>query len=221
MSDTITLRAEPRTLIGKKVSQLRRAGKTPIVLYGPRSESIALQVATRDLVEALGRSGKTNVISVEIEGEAEPRRAIARERQLHPTRLTPLHADLLQIDDEIKVRTEIPTHLGGDVPAVVNRGEARLQLLIETLEVRALPKDMPTMVEVDCNLLRRIGQVVRIKDLDLPEGVQVLADPELAIGRLAALRRAMVIEDDVEDEDEDMDELDGDEPGVTLMEDED
>ena len=208
MSD-IVLRAEPRTLTGKKVAQLRREGKTPIVLYGPRSESVSLQVATRDLVEVLERSGKTNIIAVEIEGESAPRRAIARERQLHPTRLTPMHADLLEIDAEVRVTTTVPTSLGPEVPSMVTRGEARLQLLIDELDVRALPADLPAEIEIDCSGLTRIGQVVRIGEVEPPSGVRFLADPDRAIGRLAALRRAMVIEDDLDDEDEE--ELEGEE----------
>ncbi len=221
MSETIQLNAAERTVTGKKVAQLRREGKTPIVLYGPRSEPVALQVETKALQEVLFRSGTTHVIEVQIDGESAPRRAIARARQLHPTRLTPLHADFLEIDKEVKVTTKVPTRLTGAIPRVVTRNEARLQLLIESLEIRALPDDLPAEIQVDTSKLTRIGQIVRIRDLEPPDGVRIMADPDRAIGRMAALRRQMVIEEDVEDEDEDLEgeELEGAEAAEGASED--
>jgi len=99
MSETITLHAAPRSVTGKKVSRLRREGKTPIVVYGPRTEPVALQADTKSLIKALSDAGSARPIQLVVEGEAAPRTVHARELQQHVTRLTPLHADFVQAAD--------------------------------------------------------------------------------------------------------------------------
>lgn len=194
MSDEITLNAAVREVTGKKVKQLRAEGLTPIVLYGPGFEPVPLQTETRHLRHVLDRAGTTHKIHVRIDGEAAPRMAIARSLQLHPTRLTPVHADLLQVREDVPVETTVPLAIVGNPPKIVVQGEAALVQLVETLTVRAKPDVLPTTLDVDCSGIRRIGQVIRVRDLDVDDGVVILTDPNRAVARLSARRRRMAAE---------------------------
>lgn len=206
MSDTITLRAQPREISGKKVKQLRSEGVTPVVLYGPGVEPVSLQVESRHLVSVLNEAGHTQLITVEIEGEEGPRRAIARSQQLHPTRLTPLHADFLEVQDDVRVRTRVPVRITGETPEMVRLNEAQLVLLVEYMDISALPDDLPSVLEIDCSDLKRIGQLHRVKDLEVPEGVKILTESDKAVARLSALKRMAAIEDDLLEGEELLDE---------------
>ena len=190
----ITLSASPREITGKKVKQLRLEGLTPIILYGPSSETIALQTDTKHLRQVLDRAGTTHKITIEIEGESEPRQAIARSLQIHPTRLTPIHADLLQVHEDVAVETTVPLEITGDEPEIIALGESNVVQLVETLRVRAKPDVLPTMIGIDCSGLSRIGQVYRVSDLEVEDGVHILNDPNRAIARLSAKRRRMAAE---------------------------
>lgn len=203
MSETITLNAQRRGVTGKKVAGLRRDGLTPAVLYGPESEPVSLQVDTKHLRAVLHQAGTTRLIHVAIEGDKAPRLAIARAMQLHPTRLTPLHADLMEVSERVPVQTTIPVRIGGRVPPIVQRNEAMQRLLLDRVAVRALPKDLPTEIVVDGGKLRQLSQVLRVGDIAAPAGVRIMDDPDRAVARLAALRRGSgkaTVEDE-EDED--------------------
>ena len=203
MSETITLNAQRRGVTGKKVAGLRRDGLTPAVLYGPESEPVSLQVDTKHLRAVLHQAGTTRLIHVAIEGDKAPRLAIARAMQLHPTRLTPLHADLMEVSERVPVQTTIPVRIGCRVPSIVQRNEAMQRLLLDRVAVRALPKDLPTEIVVDGGKLRQLSQVLRVGDITAPAGVRIMDDPDRAVARLAALRRGTgkaTVEDE-EDED--------------------
>ena len=67
MSD-LNLKAEQRNITGRKVSQLRREGLVPVVVYGAISAPINLQVAARDLERTLHAGGASQVVSVAVAG---------------------------------------------------------------------------------------------------------------------------------------------------------
>lgn len=212
MSETITLHTQRRGVTGKKVAVLRRDGLTPAVLYGPESEPVSLQVETKHLRSVLHQAGTTRLIHVAIEGDAKPRLAIARAMQLHPTRLTPLHADFMEVSERVPVQTTIPVRIGGRVPAIVQRNEAMQRLLLDRVMVRALPQDLPTEVVVDGGKLRQLSQVLRVADITPSKGVRIMDDPDRAVARLAALRRGTgksATGEDDEDQDEGADETAG------------
>lgn len=202
MSETITLHTQRRGVIGKKVAVLRRDGLTPAVLYGPESEPVSLQVETKHLRSVLNQAGTTRLIHVAIEGDAKPRLAIARAMQLHPTRLTPLHADFMEVSERVPVETTIPVRIGGRVPPIVQRNEAIQRLLLDRVVVRALPKDLPSEIVVDGGKLRQLSQVLRVADIIPAPGVRIMDDPDRAVARLAALRRGTGKTSVEEDEDE-------------------
>jgi len=197
VSEKITLRAAPRAVIGKKVKQLRAEGMTPIVLYGPGIEPLALQAPSRHVREVLEAAGTTQQIRVEIEGDDSERTAIARDVDLHPTRLVPLHADFMQVRHDREVQTMVPLAITGALPGIITRNEAVLRQLVETLTVRAKPGVLPTQIEIDCSDMRRIGAVKRISDLDPGDGVRLIDDPHRAVVRVGALRRMAALPDEM------------------------
>ncbi|MFN8422431.1 MAG: 50S ribosomal protein L25 [Anaerolineae bacterium] len=203
MSEKITLNTQRRDVIGKKVAVLRRAGMTPAVLYGPETEPLSLQVDTKHLRSVLNQAGTTHLIHVAVEGDKKPRLAIARAWQLHPTRLTPLHADLLEVSERVPVQTHIPLRIGGKVPAIVQRNEAMMRVLLDRVAVRALPQDLPMEIVVNGGLLKQLSQVIRVSDITAPKGVRIMEDPDRAVARLGALRRGSIETGDVEEDEAD------------------
>lgn len=190
MSDPITLNAQVREITGKAVSRLRRAGLTPIVVYGPKAAPISLQANTKELHKVLQQAGTTGLIQIQVDGEPKARPALTRQRQLHPTGLNALHVDFLQVDDTHEVRTKVPVRVIGEPPRAVRMNEAMLRILIEGIEVRAKPADLPTTIEIDCSAIDTIGQVKRVRDLVMPKGVTVLTPGDRPVARLTLLRTA-------------------------------
>ena len=90
---TAELKAEPRTISGKKVSQVRRAGMVPGVIYG-KSEAQSVQVNTLELAAVLRKHGRSVDIALQLEGET--RNVTVQELQRHLTRGDLMHIDFLE-----------------------------------------------------------------------------------------------------------------------------
>lgn len=172
-----TLTAEPRTIRGKQVRQLRQAGITPVTVYGREYDAMVLQVPTRDLVKVLAQAGTSQLISMQVAGEKQPRMTLAREVQLHVTRHTPLHADFIQVTMNQPVTAHVPVHLDYE-PELVLRGDATLQYYLPAVQVEALPADLPAAIHIDSRRLDSLEAVVTIADLDLGDKVRVLHEPD-------------------------------------------
>ena len=198
MADTLTISLDPRTLTGKKVKNLRKAGIIPVHLYGQGVESQALQCEAKTLYRILSQAGMNTPITVSIPGQEDEKLTFIREIQWHPVRGELLHVDFLNVDVANEITTTVPITLVGDAPAVHTVPDSSVVQLMREVEVRALPLDVPSEITADISLIEDAGDVVRLGDVSLPEGVVFLAEDDEAIARLE-IARAEVVEE-VEEE---------------------
>ncbi len=189
MPEYPVLKAEPRSVTGKAVRHLRRAGITPIVVYGAHTEPMPLQAASKDVVAVVRRAGGTGLILLAVSGESKPRTVLAREVQRHTTRLSPLHVDFLEVRADEPVTTHVPLVVEG-APHLVRLGAAVLDLMLSEVTVQALPADLPAAITVDASRLLRMEDVIHRRDLVAGERVRVLGDPDELVLRLAPTRLA-------------------------------
>jgi large subunit ribosomal protein L25 len=201
MSEKIMLNARPRSLRGKKVKTLRQVGRMPVIIYGNVDEPISLDVEIKEFIGVAHAAGATQVITVDVEGESTHRSILIREVQQHVTRLTPIHADLFQVDLTQKLRASVPVFVVVQ-PALVIGGEATLTQVLNEVTVEALPDDFPSSIEIDASVLRTFDDSVVAGDIDLGGKAEIIGDPEQVILTLQHARAAEVIEDDVEAMDE-------------------
>lgn len=89
-----TLAAAPRTITGKKVSQLRREGKTPANVYGAGREPATLEVDTHETDLLLRRIGRKGSLALAIDGQPAVNVRIG-EVQRKPTNDQLLHIDFI------------------------------------------------------------------------------------------------------------------------------
>ena len=194
----VQLELQPRELLGKKVGRLRRAGIIPVHLYGPGIESRALQCAARQLIPILADAGASSPIAVSIEGEPGTRLAFAREIQWDPTRDTVLHVDLLAADVARPVSAQVNVVFVGEAPGAVRTGGNVSQLLF-SIDVSALPLDMPAQADVDLAVLDTEDSVLRAGDISLPAGATLLTDPEEMVARIDVPRGAVGVDAEEEE----------------------
>jgi large subunit ribosomal protein L25 len=88
--EEIVLSVQPRTVVGKQVKALRRAGDVPAVLYSRRGEPVILQVNNRELLRVLARAGGSRLVKLNIAGAQEAPMALVREVQREPIKGTVL-----------------------------------------------------------------------------------------------------------------------------------
>jgi large subunit ribosomal protein L25 len=185
--ETLSITLSPREVTGKKVSLLRQEGVVPVHYYGPGVDSAALQVDFMALRSVLISAGRNVPITVKVLGEDGENICFVREVQVHPVTEELLHVDFYRVDVTQTVRAEVPIILEGEPPAVRNLGGILLQPF-DTLEVEALPLDMPESLRVDVTILEDFSSSIRIGDVEVAEGVNILRDPVEMIARVVAPR---------------------------------
>ena len=167
------LQAWRRNRSGKGVARkLRAQGMIPAVLYGS-GENIPLTLQPKELLKILS-SGENTIFRLEIDGElGADRQAIVRDLQRDPLKETLLHADLYRISMDVELTVSVPIVLQGMSREVSDVGGVINQLLHE-LEIQCLPSLIPHELTIDVAHLG-IGEVLHVRDLPIPQGIQVLA----------------------------------------------
>jgi large subunit ribosomal protein L25 len=184
------LQVAPRTVLGKSVAKLRRAGVTPANIYGHKVDSTAVQADTHALQVMMKAGSRNQIINLKVDGEATPRTVVIRDIARDPVTHRVLHIDFFQVSMTEKMRAQVPVILTGSSDAVATYQGILLQML-ENIEVEALPADIPTQFECDVTVLTQLDQSVHVRDLHIDETkVTVHTDPEVVVARVAAPRLA-------------------------------
>lgn len=184
------LKVAPRTVLGKKVAQLRRDGKTPANIYGHKVDSKAVQAETADLLHMMKAGSRNQIINLVVDGEPKPRNVMIRDVARDPVTHHVLHVDFIEVSMTERMKAQVRVILTGDSDAVATYQGILLQM-IESIEVEALPADIPAQFECDVSVLTQLEQSVHVRDLHIDESkITVMTDPEVVVARVAAPRLA-------------------------------
>ena len=183
MSKRLGIKAKVRSEIGgRRPRRIRASGRVPAILYGSGTAQ-ALELNGREIAEALHGASSESVLvdlTVETEGGATTKKmALIREVQHDPLRDTIEHIDFHQVEENKKLRVEVPVHEIGEAVGV-RTGGGILDHALRTLRVECLPKDLPERIDVDVSALE-VGQSIHVGEVKLPAGVTVLNAKELPV----------------------------------------
>ena len=182
----VSFNATARDQAGKGAARtLRSKGFIPAVIYGHGRDPQALSLNARDLDKLLGHiQAESTVIEVSVGGTTS--KTLIREIQRHPIKRQILHVDFQALVAGEKVTVSIPIVLEG-IPEGVRLGGGVLDQTLRELEIEVDPSSIPDHIEFDVTNMV-IGDSVHVSDLKMPEGVEVLDDPETSVAVLAAPR---------------------------------
>ncbi len=175
------LKTLPRTILGKKVKALRKTGFVPAELYGHGKENIHIQIAKKEFEKLYKEAGEHTIIHVEAEGKKIP--ALIVSVQKNPTTDEYLSVDLHEVRMDEEIRTHVPIEFVGEAPGV-KKGLMLIKVLA-TLEIEALPTNLPPKIEVSLEELGNEGDTIHVGELMLPKGVRVLVHPETVVVTLS------------------------------------
>ncbi len=174
----IALNGERRESVGKGgARKARAAGKIPGVVYGHGEEPIAVAVVEREFDVAIRHHKGGNAIVNLAVGGGEIT-ALIRAVQYDPINHKILHLDFQHISLTETVEVEVTVHLVG-IPTGVKDGGGILEPILRQVEVRCLPTQIPSSIDVDVTALA-IGDSVHVRDLQV-ENVTVLTDPDATV----------------------------------------
>ncbi len=180
----ITLQAQPRTVSGKKVASLRQESMIPAILYGfGQKESQNIAVNYQAFEKVYNEAGESQVVELGLEGGKQVD-VLIREVQIHPVTRDYIHTDFQAIDVNTEVEVEVPLEFIGEAPAVKTSGGSLVKSLT-TLAVSCLPKNLVKSLAVPLDKLKTIEDVILVSDIEIPETLKVLNDPEELIATVS------------------------------------
>ena len=161
---------------GRSASRrLRKADKIPAILYGKHTNPETLAVNAPEFVRLLKDiAGRAALIELKRETGAAAL-SFLQEVQRDPITDRYMHVDLQEVKENEKMVINVAVTLVGESTGVKNEGGV-LETATHRLRVRCLPKDLPSVIEVDVTELR-VGQAIHINTLKPVAGVEFLDAP--------------------------------------------
>jgi large subunit ribosomal protein L25 len=185
-STPTVLTATSRTVTGKAVAHLRNAGKVPAVVFGHGLESISVTLDAHEF-DLLRRTIHSNsIISLEIDGK-DKRRVMVHGIHIDPRTRHLLHVDLFALKSGEEVTVEVPLHTTGEAYAATKLGGTLLHT-VDRVRVRALPEALPEAFEVSVEPLIDFDAAIHLRDVAMPPGVTLLADPDEVVAKVIPQR---------------------------------
>lgn len=177
--ETITLALEDRTVIGKRLRDLRISGQVPAVIHDHGRPSLIVQAEYNAAYKTFLQAGKHHIVSLQLGGKAH--NAIIKDVSLDPRKNTVTHIVFNAVNANEKITTDVPVHFqyaeGNDATPAERSGLIVLHNA-ETVEIEALPKDLPDALLVNAEKLIVAGDQVTVADLIVPAGVEIKEEPE-------------------------------------------
>lgn len=197
-----TLAAEHRDVTGKKVAQLRHAGKLPAVVYGHGIDSASVSVDAHEFEQLRRHTGPNALVDLSIDGDS-ARPVLVSAVQVHPVNRRTLHVDLFLVRMTEELTVDVPLVAIGESPAVTLQGGTLLHP-IESVRIRALPDHLPQSIEYSVESLLDFDTTLHVRDLTIPGDVTLMTDGDEIIAKVQAPRveEAPVVAEVAEGEEE-------------------
>lgn len=177
--DKVKLEAQTRQELGRKTNKRRKEGMVPAVVYGKGVASKNIWIKALDLARLIRESGESTVIDLKIDGK-DSRNVLIYESQKDPVRDAFLHIDFFQVRMDEEIETEVELEYIGEAPAVKELGGVLVKS-IDAVEVRCLPADLPSGIQVDISSLKTFEDRITIGDLKISSKVELSIDPETVV----------------------------------------
>ena len=204
--DKIGISAQGRNA-EEKSTQLLQEGLIPGVVYGHSFDNLSIKVSQREFMKLLEEAGESTLIDLKV-GEQEIGKVVIKDYQVSPVSGAIIHFDLHKVKMTEKLIVNVDLSFVGESPAVKNEGGV-LVTGQDSIEIRCLPKDLIQEVEVDLSQLEHIDDLIRVRDLKLPDTVEVLDEEENVVVAVEPQRSEEEMGDLEEKPQEDMNKVAG------------
>jgi len=164
---------------------LRRKGVIPAVVYGGKDGSVPIELDLKDFLGIFKTAGETTLIKLFVGDKI--KNVLIHDIGYDPVSDRVDHVDFYEVKMDEKIVTEVPLVFIGDAPAVIDLGGILIKAMQE-LKVRALPAHLPHQIEVDVSHLRTFDDNILVKDIKLPENVEVLEHDETSVATIVPPR---------------------------------
>lgn len=179
-----TLQAKTRKKLGRQASEVRAEGLIPAVVYGNKVENQILSVPRSEFEKVYAHAGASNLVDLVIEGASQVP-VLIHDVQRDPRINKVVHVDFYQVNMAEKLNAHLPLKFIGESKAVKGLGGILIKNFSH-IEVRCLPQDLVPEIAVDISCLQTFEDSIKIKDLPIPVGIEVIATPTAIVASVSA-----------------------------------
>lgn len=189
------LALKEREIVGKGLGALRQEGLVPGVIHNHGAESLHVVIPGAELTRVYREAGKHHPLNLTVGDQKFL--ALIKDMQVNPVKRRPEHVVFQAIRQDEKVEAEIPIRLEGEIPAE----KVGLMVLhqLDTVQVEALPKNLPDELVVDATKLVELHDKLTIEDLSVPAGVTILTEADHPIATVTESKAMMSEEAEAEE----------------------
>jgi large subunit ribosomal protein L25 len=176
LANEIKLRVQRREVTGKHTRKLRAEGLTPGNISGGGKPSVAIQMNQKDLL-ALIRQRGTPILRISVDPDGGSDTALLAKVERDAVSAAILHVDFRRVKLTDPIKARVPLHTRGDAPAVKVYNGILLHLM-ESIEVEALPANLPDALYIDISGLTELNSTLTAKEIEAPAKAQLLIAPD-------------------------------------------
>jgi len=190
--DNVNIVVHKRDVTGSRASRrMRKEGLIPGVIYGHGNEAVLIAVEPHVLRDALTTEAGTHaVLNVTFEGQKRGHKAIVKEMTLDRVKHNVIHLDLQEIRLDETIETTVAVRFEGESKGVKAGG--LLEEAIREVSVKGVVTEIPEHLVMDITELE-VGSTLKVADLQVPEGIEVLDDPEEVLCSVLMPRAAVEV----------------------------
>ena len=196
----------------KTTNQIRSEGFVPAVVYGYEMDNLSIQVDSVDLEKVYREAGESTLVKINLKDQDgnkvdETPTVLIQDTQEHAITDEFTHVDFYQPNLDETVEVEIPLEFVGQSLAVKDE-DGTLVRNLSSVTIEALPESLIHDIEVDISVLETFDDVIKVEDLNVPEGVEIMEDDDAVV---ALVSRPQDIDEELEEP------LDDDLEGVEVI----
>lgn len=180
MTRSITLAKRENT----DAEALRAASIIPGVVYGPTMEPVSVQIAYNEFAALYDEAGESTLLDITTP-DGNTMKGLIQDVQYDPVKGTIRHVDFRQIDMNKEMTAAVELTLIGDAPAVKALG-GTLMKGPSSVNIKCLPQNLVSDIEVDLSVLETFDHVIQIKDLKVPEGIEITDNMDTVVAKVSA-----------------------------------
>lgn len=180
--DALSLDLQVREVTGKAVKRLRQTGQVPAVIHDHGKESVLVQAPYLSVLRVYQRAGKHHPVN--LMAGTHKYTALIKDATFEPRKNQLTHIVFNAVNRNQKVEAEVPVrarYAEGNEASPAERGGLIVLEQLDSIAVRAVPDKIPDVLEYDAETLMAVGDQISVSDLLIPDGVEVITEPEHAV----------------------------------------
>ena len=186
----VNISGEARHSNGKSAnSALRKEGKVPAVIYGGK-ENVHFTTTPKEL-KSLVYTPDFKLAEIAVDGKTY--KTILKDIQFHPVTDEIVHVDFQELIAKRKVNVSLPIRFTGVSPGVKNGGIFMQSM--RKVKVKVDPEHIVDELVADISDLK-LGSAIRVRDLVVGEGIQVIANGATPLAAVEVPRVLKTVEEE-------------------------